>query len=229
VRRKRMDIHRINAGISSCYLIRDKGIVLVDAGVPGRIKKFNKKLKEFSIEPEDVKAIIITHCHWDHVGCLKELRELTGAKVLVHQNEKDQLEKGELKIPPGVTRWGRFMGFLLKGMGRKISTAPNKVDVVIGDEGLSLEEYGIPGEIIFTPGHSLGSISVVLDSGEAFVGDSAMNKFPLTTRPNLPIFAEDQAALKESWKKIIDKGAKTIYPGHGKPFPIEKMIKKITL
>jgi len=224
-----MDIHRINAGISSCYLIRDKGIVLVDAGVPGRIKKFNKKLKEFNIEPEDVKAIIITHCHWDHVGCLKELRELTGAKVMVHRNEKDQLEEGKLKIPPAVTRWGKTMQFLLKGIGRNISTEPNKVDVDIDDEGLSLKEYGLSGEIIFTPGHSLGSVSVVLDSGEAFVGDSAMNKFPLTTRPNLPIFAEDQAALKDSWKKIIDKGAKTIYPGHGKPFPIKKLMKKINL
>jgi len=223
-----MDIYRINAGITSCYLIRDKGTVLVDAGVPGRVKKFNKKFKEFNIEPKEVKAIIITHCHWDHVGSLKKLRKLTGAKVLVHQNEKDQLERGELKIPPGVTRWGRFMGFMLKGMGRKISTEPNKVDVVIDDEGLSLEEYGIPGEILFTPGHSLGSISVILGSGEAFVGDSAMNKFPLTTKPNLPIFAEDEAALKNSWKKILDKGAKTIYPGHGKPFPVEKLKKKMS-
>jgi len=223
-----MDIYRINAGITSCYLIRDRGIVLVDAGVPGRVKKFKKKFKEFNIEPEEVKAIIITHCHWDHVGCLKELRELTGAKVMVHRNEKDQLERGELKIPPGVTRWGRFMGFMLKGMGRKISTEPNKVDVVIDDEGLSLEKYGIPGEIVFTPGHSLGSISVALDSGEAFVGDSAMNKFPLTTRPNLPIFAEDQATLKKSWKKILDRGAKTIYPGHGKPFPVKKLKKKMS-
>jgi glyoxylase-like metal-dependent hydrolase (beta-lactamase superfamily II) len=224
-----MDIHHINAGITSCYLINDKGIVLVDAGVPGRIKKFGKKFRDFNIDPEKISAIIITHCHWDHVGSLKELRELTGAKVMVHRNEKDRLEKGELKIPPAVTRWGKTMHFLLKGLGRTISTEPNKVDVVIGDKGLSLEEYGIPGEIIFTPGHSLGSISVVLDSGEAFVGDSAMNKFPLTMRPNFPIFAEDQAALKGSWKKLLDKRAKTIYPGHGKPFPIEKLLKKASL
>lgn len=223
-----MDIHHINAGITSCYLIRDKGTVLVDTGVPGKIKKFNKKFKEFSIEPKEISAIIITHCHWDHVGSLKELRELTGANVMVHRNEKDHLEKGKLKIPPAVTRWGKTMHFLLKGMGRTMSTEPNEVDVVIDDEGLSLEEYGIPGEIIFTPGHSLGSISILLDSGDAFVGDSAMNKVPLTIKPNLPIFAEDEAALKNSWKKIIEGGAKTIYPGHGKPFPVEKLMRKMS-
>jgi len=222
-----MDIHSINVGITSCYLIRDKGSVLVDAGVPGKCKRFYKKFMDINIEPEKIKAIIITHCHWDHVGSLKELRGLTGAKVMVHRNEKDPLEKGELKIPPAVTRWGKTMHFLLKGLGRTITTEPNKVDVVIGDKGLSLEEYGIHGEIIFTPGHSLGSISVILDSGEAFVGDSAMNKFPLTAKPNLPIFAEDQKALKDSWKKLIESGAKMIYPGHGKPFPIEKMIEKV--
>lgn len=87
----------------------------------------------------------------------------------------------------------------------------------------------IKGKIVFTPGHSPGSISVVLDSGDAFVGDMAMNGLPLTTRPNLPIFAEDMTAVKNSWRKLIDKGVKKIYPAHGKPFPIEKLMNKVVL
>jgi len=224
-----MDIHTIKLGISNCYLIRDQCTVLVDAGVPGKFKKFIKKLKNLNIEPEEIEAIIITHCHWDHVGCLKEIKNQTGAKVAVHKNEKDLLEKGELSVPPGVTRWGKIMGILLKCLGRKTSTEPNKVDMVIDDEGASLQEFGIPGNILFTPGHSLGSVSVVMDSGEAFVGDAAMNGFPLTNGPNLPIFAEDPSALKDSWGKLIEKGAKRIFPGHGNPFPIERLIKKANL
>jgi glyoxylase-like metal-dependent hydrolase (beta-lactamase superfamily II) len=46
----------------------------------------------------------------------------------------------------------------------------------------------------------------------------AMNKFPLRLSPGLPIFAEDLAQLMESWKKLLDQGAKTIYPSHGEPF-----------
>jgi glyoxylase-like metal-dependent hydrolase (beta-lactamase superfamily II) len=66
-----------------------------------------------------------------------------------------------------------------------------------------------------------------LDSGDAFVGDMAMNGLPLTLGPTLPIFAEDVSVLKNSWRKLINRGVKTIYPAHGTPFPIEKLLKKV--
>jgi glyoxylase-like metal-dependent hydrolase (beta-lactamase superfamily II) len=96
-----------------------------------------------------------------------------------------------------------------------------KVDVVLHDEGLSLTEYGIPGRILHTPGHSAGSVSILLDSGEVFVGDLAMNKFPLRLSPGLPIFAEDLPTVVESWKLLLKEGATTVYPAHGRPFSVE--------
>ena len=99
------------------------------------------------------------------------------------------------------------------------------VDLVIGDQGFSLTEYGIPGEVIYTPGHSPGSVSVLLETGDAFVGDMAMNKFPLRIFPGLPIFAEDIAQVRESWNLLLNAGAKTIYPSHGEPFSAD-IIKK---
>jgi glyoxylase-like metal-dependent hydrolase (beta-lactamase superfamily II) len=95
------------------------------------------------------------------------------------------------------------------------------VDVVLGDEERSLDRYGIPGKVIHTPGHSSGSVSIVLEKGEVFVGDLAMNKFPLRLSPGLPIFAEDLARLKASWQLLLDHGAKTVYPAHGEPFPAD--------
>ena len=92
------------------------------------------------------------------------------------------------------------------------------VDVVLGDEEWSLGQYGIHGKVIPTPGHSSGSVSIVLERGDVFVGDLAMNKFPLRLSPGLPIFAEDCSSLKSSWQMLLDYGAKTIYPAHGKPF-----------
>lgn len=77
-------------------------------------------------------------------------------------------------------------------------------------EGLLLDEYGIPGKVLNTPGHSFESASVVLETGGAFVGDLAMNKFPLRISSALPIFAEDLSRLKESWKLLLDEGAKTV-------------------
>ena len=106
-----------------------------------------------------------------------------------------------------------------------ISIPPTDVDIVLGNDDFSLRDYGIPGTVIYTPGHSSGSVSILLDTGDVFVGDLAMNKFPLRLSPGLPIFAEDSNQLKESWKLLLGKGAKTIYPAHGKPFSAE-IIKK---
>ena len=102
------------------------------------------------------------------------------------------------------------------------------VDVVLGDGELFLGDYGIPGKIIYTPGHSMGSVSVLLETGDAFVGDLAMNAFPLRLSPGLPIFAEDVQKVKESWRRLLDEGAKTVYPAHGKPFAAE-VIRRVLL
>ena len=93
------------------------------------------------------------------------------------------------------------------------------VDLRIDDAGLDLREYGIPGRAHHTPGHSPGSVSVLLDSGEAFVGDLAMNKFPLRRSAGLPIFADDTVQVIDSWRLLLRNGATTVYPAHGKPFP----------
>jgi len=99
------------------------------------------------------------------------------------------------------------------------------VDLVITDDGLSLEEYGIPGRIIYTPGHTPGSISLLLETGDAFVGCLTHNAPPFRLSPNHPIFAEDLDKLWESWKFLIDQGADMIYPGHGDPFPVKRILK----
>jgi glyoxylase-like metal-dependent hydrolase (beta-lactamase superfamily II) len=92
---------------------------------------------------------------------------------------------------------------------------------VLKDEEYSLESYGIQGKLIYTPGHSSGSMSLLLDTGDAFVGDLAFGWFPMRIGPGMPIFAEDTNAIsviKESWRKLLFNGAKQIYPAHGKPF-----------
>jgi glyoxylase-like metal-dependent hydrolase (beta-lactamase superfamily II) len=100
-----------------------------------------------------------------------------------------------------------------------------KVDIVMNDKDLPLKQYGLEGDIVYTPGHTYGSISVVLDSGDAFVGCLAHNRMPFVFRPKLPIYAEDLELLKKSWNKVINRGATTIHPGHGNSFPVERITK----
>jgi glyoxylase-like metal-dependent hydrolase (beta-lactamase superfamily II) len=69
---------------------------------------------------------------------------------------------------------------------------------------------------------------VLLDSGEAFVGDLAMNRLPLRLSPGLPIFASDMSAVINSWKNLLALGASAVYPAHGAPFPAAVMKKAIS-
>ena len=102
-----------------------------------------------------------------------------------------------------------------------------KVDRILDDNGLSLSEFGIPGKVVHTPGHTGGHVSIVLDSGEAFVGDMAMNSWFLRLTPGLPILADDMNVLIQSWKKILKMGIKGIYPAHGMDFPADVIEKEI--
>ena len=102
-----------------------------------------------------------------------------------------------------------------------------QVDIVLEDEAFSLEGYGISGKILYTPGHSSGSVSVLLETGEAFVGDMAMNKFPLRFSPGMPIYAENWQTLVDSWKALLDEGAKSVYPSHGRPFSVDAIQKEL--
>lgn len=221
----RIDIHPIPLGPDRCYVIKDKGVIMINSGTPNKGKKFIKRIKKVSIRPTDIKLIILTHGHWDHIGSAKDIKEITGAKIAMHQLEKDWLEKSLKPLPPGVTRWGRTFAKIMAIFMPLIHIPSTDIDILLGDEEFSLSEFGISGKVVHTPGHSSGSVSVLLETGDVFVGDLAMNGFPLRLSPGLPIFAENLQKVKDSWKLLLDMGAKNIYPAHGKPFSAEIMRK----
>lgn len=211
-------IYPVTLGFDHAYILKEQGTIMIDGGSPKQAKAFSKALENVSVKPEEVQLIVLTHGHWDHIGSAKEIKEITGAKIAIHHREKEWLEKSLKPMPPGVTTWGHIFGRIIKVFLPLMRIPPTEVDVVLGDEEVSLAEYGITGKVVHTPGHSSGSVSVLLETGDAFVGDMAMNKFPLRPSPGLPIFAEDWEQLMESWKRLLAQGVKTIYPSHGEPF-----------
>ena len=216
-----MNIYTVRMGITCCYIIQDKGTIMVDSGPPNKIDSFIKSMRQASIDPKQIKLIVHTHGHWDHIGSTKALKEATGAQIALHEPDKDWLEKSLNQLPPGVTTWGRILLQLTSRYMRSARISATKVDIVLRDEEFSLVSFGIPGKVLYTPGHTMGSVSVLLETGDAFVGDLAMNGLPFHLRPGLPVFAEDLELVKKSWRLLLDQGVKIVYPGHGKPFPAD--------
>ncbi len=222
-----MKIHTIPLGVDNCYLLEGETCVLIDGGAPNQSRAFLRRMAALGIAPSRVALIILTHAHWDHIGSARALVELTGAQVAVHGAERAIVEYGLKGIPPGVTVWGRVFGVMLRAFLPFIRTPQTHVDIEIGDGGLSLEPYGISGTVVHVPGHSPGSVAIVVDSGEAFVGDLAMNGLPLTLGPDLPIFAQDIGRVKESWRKLLRLGIKTVVPAHGRPFDVSAIERRL--
>lgn len=223
-----VEVITIPLGFDQSYVLIADGVIAVDAGQPNKGADFVRALEAAEINPHDLKLVVLTHGHWDHIGSAREIKSLTGADLAIHRAEARRLEDSPTPLSPGVTAWGKIFEAVHQLFMPLIKVPAAKADLVIDDDGLSLAEYGIPGQVVHTPGHSPGSVSVLLDSGEAFVGDLAMNKFPLTLSPSLPIFADDPAAVVSSWKKLMGLGAKTVFPAHGKPFPIAVIEKAIS-
>jgi glyoxylase-like metal-dependent hydrolase (beta-lactamase superfamily II) len=198
---------------------------MIDGGPPDQVESFKKMLPQFSIRPEEIKLIILTHGDFDHIGSVKDIRELTGAKIAIHERDKINLEQGILNWPPGASAWGKVVRFMLMPFFKNSILPTIKTDFVLGEKEFPLNDFGIDGKILYTPGHTPGSVSVLLNTGEAFVGCLAHNNFPFRFRPGLPIFAENLEKVKESWKLIIEHGARMIYPAHGDPFPVEAIKK----
>jgi glyoxylase-like metal-dependent hydrolase (beta-lactamase superfamily II) len=221
-----LQIIPFQSSMNTCYIIKDRGSILIDAGSFNNVGNFSKVLLKHKMKPEEIKLIVLTHGDFDHVGGTKELKSLSGAKVAIHEEDRKNLEEGIFHWPKGVTPWGRITIAMFKPiLKNKMAFPLVKADLILGNYDQSLEEFGIDGRIIHTPGHTPGSVSVLLDTGEAFIGCLIHNKAPFVLRPRLPIYAQDILLLKKSLRMVVNRGAKTLYPGHGKPVPVQKILK----
>jgi glyoxylase-like metal-dependent hydrolase (beta-lactamase superfamily II) len=205
---------------TSCYLIyNDHAAILVDTAYKGSTDKILESFDHLGLERDRLKMIVITHVHYDHAGSAREIKKITGAPVAVHKDDADRLRKGYSPLPDG-TRW---KAKLLVGLGRiffrRLGRIPAMDPDILLEDKFDLEKLGIPGTIYHMPGHTPGSVIVLLKDGDALVGDTL---FGLKRKEIFPPFADDKDLLLTSWGKLFGMQVKYLYPGHGSKIRMEE-------
>jgi len=206
---------------SNAYLLKGKGgLILVDTGQKGGTAKVKKALTDLGEEITDIDLIIITHVHYDHVGSLAQIKKESSAEVMVHEAEGALLRSGSCGFPKGTMAFSKALSCMANRL-MDDSFEPVEPDIEI-DESFDLEEFGLDGKVVHTPGHTEGSLSVILGNGNCIVGDTLFNVLP---RSVYPPFANNESRLEESWRKISEYDCRRYYPGHGRVINRDKFEK----
>jgi len=176
-----------------------------------------------------IKYLFLTHHHDDHAGFAAELVRSIGCQVIAHRNALLPLKQGKSEGTDNpVNRPIRIVLAFYTLFHREYAFPPLTLtdrDILIdGDNDSLLKGIGIDGVILHTPGHTSDSISVLLSDGSAFVGDAAMNFLRWTGVGRRPIVIEDIDTVYESWRKLRERGARLIYPSHGRPFSAKRLV-----
>jgi hydroxyacylglutathione hydrolase len=208
-------VQPVGFGHANVFLIRTgDGYILVDAGMPGDPETLDEVFATAGVDPSTIELILVTHGHMDHMGLTAYAKEITGAQVLCHQSLAGKLAGGEIEDSVAQNMMGRFINFMA---GIQALTGGGDIEAVqadiLVDDSFDLSEYGISGRVIHTPGHSQGSLSIVLDNGETLIGDMVRDEGAGEIGPGM--FYEDKGALVASLEEVVRLDSRTIYLSHG--------------
>ncbi len=206
------------------YLVQgDEGLLLVDTGMPGSENRIYKALDKLGRRPDEVKLVLMTHRHLDHIGSVAAVKGRTGATLVAHQFEKPYIA-GTLmaSTPPAWSLKGRavrrVMGFAQWTMKllKLVKYQPIYVDQTSDDEPL-LDRAGVEGSIVWTPGHTKGSVSLFLTRQKlAIVGDLVRGGRGKLVEP---LFMESIPQTQASVQRLLEMEPELVCPGHGDPQP----------
>lgn len=221
-------VYRVPARAANAYLVEaPKGLVLVDSGLPGSEKGILRAIAELGKKPSDLKLVLLTHRHLDHIGSAAALKKQTGAKLASHPFEKPYAA-GTLVIqaPSAWSFYGKMvrklttLGYWTLKLFRVIKFQTAHVDLAADEESV-LEAVGLDGSVLWTPGHTKGSVTLFLNqSSVAIVGDLLRAR---RGRLVEPLLMESIPQTQASVKRVLDLGPQIICPGHGKPLPASKV------
>ena len=169
--------------------------LLVDIGWPGTMGRMRANLDRMDIPLREIRYALATHFHIDHAGLGQEFKN-EGVPLLV-------LEVQVAAIP--------IMKTWTKPSDKYVEiTTQGNITISFRESRTVLEQIGIPGEIIHTPGHSDDSVSLLLDDGSVFTGDLPPEAYSF-----------DNPVALGSWRLLRERGATRVYPAHGPTRPMD--------
>jgi hydroxyacylglutathione hydrolase len=211
---KIISTHFIFNNYINCYLVKTgNGYILIDTGVPNKRGVIEKELESAGCQPGNLKLIVLTHGDFDHAGNAAYLRKKFGTGIAMNYNDSGMAEHGDMfwnrKSPNIITKRIFNLFFGLSKSDRF------KADLYI-EGGYDFSGYGFNAKVIQLPGHSQGSIGIITANNNLFCGDLLAN----TNKPKIFSMIDDSRAANSSIEKLKSLKINTVYPGHGKPFPM---------
>ena len=218
-------VYRLGSEWINWYLVVDGGAVtVIDTGVPGYFSQFEPALRELGRKPSDVKAIVLTHTHADHIGTADRIVQVTDAPVHVHAGEVgfatgSQKPKGPSGAVASLWRptMLRFVGHFVATGGLKRVTVPKAEPF---EDGEVLDVPGRP-RVVYCPGHSPGHSALVLEDRRVLFAGDALATLAVDTGATGPMvhpFSEDRATAIGSLAALENVDADLVLAGHGDPF-----------
>ena len=192
---KKMSMYiKLKYGNTNTFFIRGmSGNLLVDTDYAGTLPAFYRAIKEYKIKVGDITYVLATHYHPDHIGLVSELMN-QGVKLLVIDTQYAYIH---------------FADNIL-GKDKRLVYEPIHADnaiIIRAEESRAfLRNIGIEGEIVATTSHSADSISLILDSGECFVGDLEPIEYLAAYEQN--------DRLKYDWELVMHYAPRKIYYAH---------------
>ncbi|HOY12524.1 MAG TPA: MBL fold metallo-hydrolase [Saprospiraceae bacterium] len=196
-----MEIFNVGNNAVNLYLLKTAThLLLIDSGFPGTLHDLGRELRKTNIKIREIDFLVVTHFHPDHAGLIQDLK-----------NESIKFVILDFQVP-FVSKMEQEKERLLKV--RKYTPLIQKDNICISlhESRKFLNELSIQGEIIATKGHSEDGIALVLDSGQAFVGD--------LLQENMAIEMNDQNSISD-WKNLRKLGVNTVFPSHYGPYELE--------